>query len=99
MATPALKDRTDYQYLEPRPGSFYQEMFVRGLNLRASRLIAWMEAEELTAAQAAADRSLPVEAVLEAADYVKANADVIAHDADRERQLLRDRGLIEASDL
>jgi hypothetical protein len=99
MATPALKDGTDYQYLEPRPGSFYRELFLRGLNLRASRLIAWMEGEGLTVAQAAADRSLPVEAVLEAADYVKANADVIAHDTERERQLLRDRGLIEASDV
>jgi uncharacterized protein (DUF433 family) len=93
MAIPATKNKTAYEYLEPRPGSFYREHFVRGLNLRASRLVAWMKAEGLTAEQAAADRSLPVEAVLEAINYVRCNGDLIAAELDREHQLFLDRGL------
>jgi uncharacterized protein (DUF433 family) len=98
MATPAMQNKMGHAYLEARPGSFYRELFVRGVNLRPSRLVAWMKAEGLTPEQTAADRSLPVEAVLEALDYVKNNADLIAADLQREHQLLRDRGLLEASD-
>jgi uncharacterized protein (DUF433 family) len=94
----AMQIKKGYAYLEPRPGSFYQELFMRGVNLRPSRLVAWIEAEGLTPAQAAADRSLPLEAVLEAMDYVKDNAELIAQELQRERQLLSDRGLLKPSD-
>ena len=99
MATPGMQNKTGYEYLETRPGSFYRELFVRGVNLRPSRLVAWMEAEGLTPEQAAADRCLPVQAVREAMDYVKNHADLIAGELQREHQLLRDRGLLEASDV
>jgi hypothetical protein len=95
MASSLLLSTTSYECLEPHPGSFYRELFVRGLSLRASRLIAWMEAEGLTPEQAAADRGLPVEAVLEAMDYVQSHASVIADDLEREHQLLRERDLLE----
>lgn len=71
-------------------------MFVRGLNLRASRLVQWMESEGLTPEQAAADRDLPLEAIVEAMDYVKNNAQLIADDLARERQLLEQKGLLKA---
>jgi uncharacterized protein (DUF433 family) len=99
MATPAAHDKKHYEHLESRPQSFYRELFVRGLNLRPSRLVAWMEAEGLTPDQAAADRSIPLEAVLEAIDYIKNNADLIARELEREHQLLRDRGLLEADNV
>ena len=94
----AMQIKKGYAYLEPRPGSFYQELFMRGVNLRPSRLVAWMEAEGLTPAQAAADRSLPLEAILEAMDYVKDNAELIAQELQRERQLLSERDLLKPSD-
>lgn len=87
-----------YQYLEPRAGSFYQELFVRGVNLRASRLVAWMDTEHLTPEQAALDRGLPTEAVLEAIDYVRSCQDVIQRDSQRERDLLLERGLVPTDD-
>jgi len=99
MATSLLLNKTGYECLEPHPGSFYRELFVRGLNLRPSRLIAWMEAEGLTPEQAAADRGLPVEAVLEAMDYVRNHPSVIAHDLEREHQLLHNRGLLQTENL
>ncbi len=88
--------RTHYEHLEARSSSFYAELFVRGLNLRASRLVAWMEGEGLTPEEAAADRSLPLPAVLEAIDYVAHSSQLIAHEIEREQQLLRDRGLVGA---
>jgi uncharacterized protein (DUF433 family) len=98
MSTSIPQNETGYEYLEPHPGSFYRELFVRGLNLRASRLVAWMQAEELTPVQAAADRELPVEALLEAIDYVSSHSELIADELQREHELLRERGLIETGD-
>jgi uncharacterized protein (DUF433 family) len=98
MSTSATPQQTRYEHLESRPGSFYRELFVRGLNLRASRLVAWLEAEGFTPEQAANDRGLPVEAVCEAIDYVQRNGQLIAEELERERTVLRDRGLLEAGD-
>jgi hypothetical protein len=66
------------------------------MNLRASRLVAWMESEELTPEEAANDRDLPLAAVLQAIDYVKGHIELIAQERSREQQLLQDRGLVEA---
>jgi len=95
MQIPTRKSTAEYAHLDPRPDSFYRELFVGGLNLRASRLVEWMEAEGLTPEQAAADRDLPVVAVLEAAHYVKTHRDFIAAERKRERAWLRERGLLE----
>jgi len=96
MATVTPLKTATYQHLEPRPGSFYRELFVRGLNLRASRLVGWMEAEGLTPEQAAADRQIAVEAVREAIEYVRDNRHLIDQEIEREARLLRERGLLES---
>jgi uncharacterized protein (DUF433 family) len=98
MATPTTQHKAGFNYLEAHPDSFYRELFLRGLNLRPSRLVAWIIAEDLTPEQAAADRSLPVEAVLEAIEYVRSHENLITEDLEREHQLLRDRGLLGAED-
>ena len=98
MSSALVPQRETYQHLEARPGSFYRELFVRGVNLRASRLVAWMEAEGLSPNQAAVDRDLPIEAVNEAIEYVQHNREFIAAELDREHRLLRDRGLITLSE-
>ena len=95
MSSAVVQEKVTYLHLEARPGSFYRELFVRGLNLRASRLVAWMEGEGLTPEQAAADRDLPVEAVHEAIAYVMNNREFIAAELEREHRLLRDRGLLD----
>lgn len=98
MSTPIVASKTDYEYLESRPGSFYRELFVRGANLRASRLVSWMVAESLSPEQAAADRDLSTQAVLEAIHYVENHREFLAEELDREHQMLRDRGLLEQDD-
>lgn len=90
MATTVDKS-TIYEHLEPRPGSFYRELFIRGLNLRASRLVAWMESEGLSPEEAAMDREIPVEAVHEAIEYARNHREVIDADFEREQQVLRAR--------
>ncbi len=99
MATATPLEKVSFQHLEPRPGSFYRELFVRGLNLRASRLVSWMEGEGLTREQAAADRQIPVEAVLEAAEYWRANRIFIEEERQREEKPLRERGLLDLKTL
>ena len=96
MARTAVQQKKEtYHHLEARPGSFYRELFVGGLNLRASRLVAWMEAEGLTPQEAAADRDISLEAVHEAIEYVKNHREFITAELKRERRLLRDRGLLD----
>jgi uncharacterized protein (DUF433 family) len=95
MATHIVADSKRYEHLEERPGSFYREPFIKGVNLRASRLVAWMQAESLSPEQAAADRNLPLPAVLEAMLYVDNNAEFLAEEQEREHQLLCDRGLLD----
>ena len=85
-----------YQHLEPRPGSFYRELFVRGLNLRAARLVGWMEAEGLTPEQAA-DRQIAVDAERETIEYVRDNRHLIDEEIDREERVRRERGLLESN--
>ena len=84
-------DAQGYEYLEHRPGSFYRELFVRGVNLRASRLVGWMESEGMTAEQAAADRRLPLAAVLEAVRYVRQNRDFLMAELKREQRAATQR--------
>ena len=95
MATAITSQTATYHHLEPRPGSFYRELFVRGLNLRASRLVSWMETEGLTPEQAAADRQITLEAVCEAVEYVRQNRHLIDDEIGREERLLRERGLLD----
>ena len=94
MASAIPLNKASYTYLEPHPNSFYRELFVRGVNLRASRLVAWMQAEGLSPDLAAADRGLPIAAVLEAIEFCGNYADLIEDDLRRERDLLKQRGLI-----
>jgi hypothetical protein len=53
-----------------------------------------MEAEGLTADETAADRQVPVEAVHEAVEYVRANRTFIEEERQREERLLRDRVIL-----
>jgi len=84
-----------WNYLEPRPKSFYRQLFVKGKRIRARILYGrYMSAEEpRTPEQIAADFDLPVEAVREAIAYCQSNPPEITDDFRREEALMEATGM------
>lgn len=82
-----------YQYLGPKRGSMYRQYFVKGRGIRAASLYhALQEPDAMTPEEAAADWSVPVEAVYEAVDYCQKHQDVLRQDWEEEEALMKERG-------
>jgi uncharacterized protein (DUF433 family) len=86
---------TTWKYLEPRPKSFYRQLFVKGTRIRARVLYGmYMSAEEpQTPEQIAEDFKLPLEAVREAIAYCQSNPPEIAEDFRKEELLMEATGM------
>ena len=87
-----LQAAKSYQYLSQRSDSSYRELFITGTKIRAQSIVSEMENECLTPAAVAADYHVPVEAVVEAIEYVHANEAYLASERRRERQQAIEQG-------
>ncbi len=86
----ATETQKQYQYLEARPGSNYRGLFLKGRRIRADWVYQDIHGPEpYTPGAWAENYQVPLEAVLEALDYVERNPAVIQ--ADRERDEARHR--------
>jgi len=86
---------SQYQYLEPRPGSNYRQLFLKGRRIRAAIVHeAIYGPDPYTPEEFAREYQVPLEAVLEALEYVAENHTLIEHERDREAARLRARGLL-----
>ena len=75
----------EYQHLEPRPGSNYRQLFVRGRKIRAEVLYRQtVGLEPRTPEQVAEDYELPLEMILEAIHYCQHNEPLLRKDRDQE---------------
>jgi uncharacterized protein (DUF433 family) len=89
------KIETQYQHLEPRPGSNYRTLFLKGRRIRAAVVYEGVHGPDpRTPEEFARDFEIPLEAVLEALDYVERNLPLIEQEREREAANLRARGLI-----
>jgi len=76
---------TQYQHLEPRPGSSYRQLFLKGRRIRAAIVHeAVYGPDPYTPEEFARDYGVPLEAVLEALDYVSNNLPLVEAERDRE---------------
>ena len=90
------KTETQYQHLEPRPGSNYRPLFLKGRRIRAARVDEVIHGPDpRTPEEFAQGYQVPLEAVLEALDYVARNRPLIEQERDREAARLRARGLLD----
>jgi uncharacterized protein (DUF433 family) len=88
------KTETQYQHLEPRPGSNYRTLFLKGRRIRAAVVDQAINGPDpFTPEEFAEEHQVPVEAVLEALDYVNQNRPLIERERDEEGARLRARGL------
>src|SRR4051795_140037 len=92
--TMTTQSQTQYQHLEPRPGSNYRQLFLKGRRIRAAVVDEAIHGPDpFTPEEFARDYQVPLEAVLEALDYVARNRPLIEQERDREAAKLRARGL------
>jgi uncharacterized protein (DUF433 family) len=83
-----------YQHLEPRPGSNYRQWFLKGRRIRAAVVDEAIHGPDpFTPEEFAREYQVPLEAVLEALDYVARNRVLIEQERDREAADIRARGL------
>lgn len=87
-----MSTTTTYQYLEPRPGSSYKQLFVKGTKLRASLIYSAAyprgDDDDRTPEQVAEDYGIPVAAVYEAIRYCEAKPVEVAYDHRRQDLIL-----------
>ena len=85
----------NWKYLEPRPKSFYRQLFIKGTRIMARSLYGWHvnEEEPMTPEQLAAEFNLPLEAVREAIAYCESNPPEIEQDFRREEALAEATGM------
>ena len=85
---------TQYEQLEPRPGSNYRQMFLRGRRIRAAVVDETINGpDRYPPEEFARDFHVTLQAVHEALDYVARNRALIEHERDREAADVRSRGL------
>ena len=90
----ATSTATQYQHLEPRPGSNYRQLFLKGRRIRAAVVHEAVHGPDpYTPEEFAREYGVPLEAVREALDYVANNLPLIEAERDREAADVRARGL------
>src|SRR5258707_1107103 len=86
-----------YKHLERRVGSGYRQLFIKGKRIRAEILygltIPAEDGEVRSPEEVAQDYDLPLEVVLEAIEYCKANPTVIEEDHQREWLMMEAAGI------
>jgi uncharacterized protein (DUF433 family) len=84
-----------WQYLEPRPNSFYRQLFLKGTRIRAEIINGYYvnEQDPATPEAIAAEFGLPLEAVQEAISYCQSNPPEIEQDFRREEALMEASGM------
>ena len=83
-----------YQHLEQRPGSHYQQLWIKGRHIRAEVLYRLtIGPEPQLPHEVAQDYNLPVEAVQEAIDYAIQHQDLLNAERAREETRMQQLGL------
>ena len=90
----ALSTTTEYQHLEPRPGSSYRQLFLKGRRIRAAVVHEAVHGPDpYSPEEFSRDYGVPLDAVREALEYVAENLPLIESERDREAEDVRARGL------
>ena len=89
----ATKKKTQWQYLEQRPHPWRQQLYIKGKRLRAFTVWMDMIVNEMTPAEVAESKEIPLAAVHEAIEYCETHRDLLQQEAERERRHLEAKGI------
>jgi hypothetical protein len=84
---------TKWQYLEPRPSSGRQQLYIKGRKLRAFTVWMDMMVNDLTPIEVAENKELPLGAVMEAIEYCSSHQPLLKKEAEEERRRLEEKGI------
>ncbi len=87
------KAKTQWQYLEKRPHSWRQQLYLKGRRLTAFGVWMDMMVNGETPEEAAFNWDLPLEAVKETIEYCETHRELLQSEAEQERRYLKDRGI------
>jgi uncharacterized protein (DUF433 family) len=97
MAWMSTSPTAPWQYLEPKPGSTYRQLFVKGTRIAARTLYSYFVPGEdwpgMTAEEIADNFNLPAEAVREAIAYCQSAPPEIDADLAREEAIMEATGM------
>jgi uncharacterized protein (DUF433 family) len=85
--------KTQWQYLEQRPDNWRQQLYIKGRKLRAHIVWSDMIVNQWSIEETAYNWDLPIEAVIEAIEYCQTHQELLAQEADEERQYLNQHGV------
>lgn len=86
--------KTQWQYLEKRPDSWRQQLYIKGRKLTAFTVWSDMIVNEMTSQEVAESKELSLGAVLEAIEYCQTHQQLLQQEAAEERRYLEARGVI-----
>ena len=84
---------TQWQYLEQRPSSWRQQLFLKGKKLRAYTVWSDMLVNQDTKEEAADNWDLPLAAVEEIIRYCESHRELLGQEAESEGRYLEERGV------
>ena len=92
MTTNAAK--TQWQYLEKRPHSWRQQLYLKGKKLRAYTVWSDLLINGDTVLEAADNWDLPLAAIQEVICYCQNHQSLLQQEAEEERSYLEERGVV-----
>jgi uncharacterized protein (DUF433 family) len=92
MTTDVTKTR--WRYLEKRPDSWRQQLYIKGRKLTAFTVWADTIANGLTPEEVADSKDIPLAAVREAIEYCQSHQELLRQEAEAERRYLEAEGVI-----
>ncbi|MFN7216357.1 MULTISPECIES: hypothetical protein, partial [Microcystis] len=92
MTTNAAK--TQWQYLEKRPDSWRQQLYLKGRKLRAYTVWSDMLVNGDTILEAADNWDLPLGAIEEVIRYCQTHQSLLQQEAEEEGHYLEERGVV-----
>src|SRR5262249_52323304 len=96
---PMKDSEKQYTHLEFRPGSNYRTLWIKGRRIRATVVDEHIHGPDPCSPEEFSENfQVPLEAVLEALDYVARNQELVWQERQGEVDRLRARGLIEWPD-
>ena len=88
-----MTTKTQWKYLEQRPSSWRQQLYIKGRKLRAHTVWSDMIVNQWSEEETAYNWDLPVEAVREAIEYCESHQELLKREAEEERRYLEEHGV------
>jgi uncharacterized protein (DUF433 family) len=87
--------KTQWQYLEKRPHSWRQQLYIKGTRIKASVIYSDMIANQETPQETAENWDLPLAIIEEVIEYCKTYQALLDSEAAKERQIVLEGVTIE----